>query len=604
MKLIRKSVHDKLEHLNLRFRIVLSFILIIMCATILIAATMIYFNRSIIEKLLEDSSNQSMEESDSEITGVFSSINQIYYTLNSQPFYKILEKDPALSDFQQMKIVLRYENELKESLIANNLQRTVTGIFLYGGGDNYTYIGNGTLEDVSVEEQDWYMKFKQTGDNRFLYGPKEKEILLKYANADQIFLYMRYWNIPESEGIRKAESPFIMFVLNRDVFEQIFAQFTGKEQGVFVKNENGDIFYFGEFQPEQVTEISEIIQSEGFSNNETYTGTNWFVVPKHNLATSWDMYTVQPIGTVFSKLYAMIETTIVITLLTLGVAILLWLLMSRKIVMPITTLNRLIATMEEENDAFITVTGKDELGQIGDRFNSMKRKIQEMNARMYLLSVQEKDAQLSALQSQINPHFLYNTLDNIYCIAQIEEISSIEDLSQNLSEMMRYSVDMKQRLVPVSKEIEHVKNYIRIINVRFDESIHLEVNVEEGLEDCLMLKLILQPLVENAWNHGILLKKNHRGNIWLHIFEEEDALYAEVKDDGAGITDKRCAEINKMFTPGDKDVVSQKGFGVALKNVNSRIQLYCGGKYGLHIAPGPQEGCVVTVKLRKETAVS
>ena len=116
---------------------------------------------------------------------------------------------------------------------------------------------------------------------------------------------------------------------------------------------------------------------------------------------------------------------------------------SSRIMMPITLLNKLISTIEEENDTFIQVKSNDELGQIGNRFNQMKRKLQEMSANMYLSRVQEKEAQLSALQSQINPHFLYNTLDNIYCIAQIEEVDSIVLLTENLSNMMRYSCDMK-----------------------------------------------------------------------------------------------------------------------------------------------------------------
>ena len=126
-----------------------------------------------------------------------------------------------------------------------------------------------------------------------------------------------------------------------------------------------------------------------------------------------------------------------------------------------------------------------------------------MSANMYLSRVQEKEAQLSALQSQINPHFLYNTLDNIYCIAQIEEVDSIVLLTENLSNMMRYSCDMKNHRVPLAKEIEHVKAYVSIINMRFDDSITLECCVEAPLLQVSILKLTLQPLVENAIYHGL-----------------------------------------------------------------------------------------------------
>ena len=265
--------------------------------------------------------------------------------------------------------------------------------------------------------------------------------------------------------------------------------------------------------------------------------------------------------------------------------------------MPITLLNKLISTIEEENDTFIQVKSNDELGQIGNRFNQMKRKLQEMSANMYLSRVQEKEAQLSALQSQINPHFLYNTLDNIYCIAQIEEVDSIVLLTENLSHMMRYSCDMKNHRVPLAKEIEHVKAYVSIINMRFDDSISLECRVDGPLLQISVLKLTLQPLVENAWSHGILPKNGHRGSIRICAEAEGETLTVTVTDDGTGITPERSRELNAQLAEINYEATdSENGTGVALKNVNNRIKLSDGPEYGVTLYPAQGGGCRVVMK--------
>ena len=154
---------------------------------------------------------------------------------------------------------------------------------------------------------------------------------------------------------------------------------------------------------------------------------------------------------------------------------------SRRALFPIQVLNKMIHTMEEDDDTYLDVVGDDEAGQIGERFNQMKKKIQELNAKKYLSELNEKEARLSMLQAQINPHFLHNTLDNIYCIAQIEEIEPIVKLTRDLSEMMRYSVNCKETFSTLKKELDHVRAYVDIINVRYDDSIDYKVVNENSI---------------------------------------------------------------------------------------------------------------------------
>ena len=246
------------------------------------------------------------------------------------------------------------------------------------------------------------------------------------------------------------------------------------------------------------------LQSQGWVFTD-----QWFICKVYNERFGWQIYSVESTEDMFVSMNQMIRTISMIIIIIGMVSAVLMATFSRKIVLPITLLNRFINTIEEKNDTFIEINENTDVGQIGKRFNQMKQKLQEMSANMYLSQVSEKDAQLSALQTQINPHFLYNTLDNIFCIAQLEQSDTIATLVESLSNMMRYSIDMQEREVPVSDELAHVMSYINIINVRYDDSIQLIFDVPEELMQAKILKLTLQPLVENAWIHGIIRKESH-----------------------------------------------------------------------------------------------
>ena len=277
---------------------------------------------------------------------------------------------------------------------------------------------------------------------------------------------------------------------------------------------------------------------------------------------------------------------------------------SRRILFPIELLKKMVNEIGEDDKTYLEEASKDEVGEVRALLNSMKKKIQDLNARQYILEVREREAEIRMLQSQINPHFLHNTLDNIYCIAQIEEIEPIEILTKNLSEMMRYSVNNKTMYASLLEEINHVKAYIEIINIRYEDSIHLTFDIPEELQQACVVKLLLQPLAENACIHGILPKPEQKGNLHIKALQQDDNLIIRVEDDGVGITEERCAYLNKVMQEKVHSIRTpqNKGFGIALVNVNDRIRLLDGTEYGIQMEKRPEGGtCViVTQKYRKE----
>jgi len=204
-----------------------------------------------------------------------------------------------------------------------------------------------------------------------------------------------------------------------------------------------------------------------------------------------------------------------------------------------------------------------------------------LELREHLLSSQlkEREAELLLLQSQINPHFLYNTLDSLYCMAVIHDADDMADMVDALSKTFRLSLNNGNKLILVKDELEHVKSYMKVQNYRFGEKYSLCIHMGEQVENCYVLKFILQPFVENAMYHG-LEPKMGKGTILVTGKKQEQDLIFTVEDDGVGISDLSLLE---------------HGYGV--RNVRERIQLYYGDGYGLQFESSPGQGTKVTIKI-------
>lgn len=599
-----KSIKKIMEKTGMRTRLILSFGIVLLTAMLGATFSINYYNRRFIRGLLEQNNAQKLKEINYEMDSLYDRINQIFLSLNNEPLYDIFKNQTGLSDFEKVRQQLLYEQEIKETLNANNLQKAVLGVILYLSEEQKLFVGNGVMQkDFPIKDTGWYQEFQKKGAGKLLYGPLAEDYRPDISTKKDAIYFMRAWYVPAYSGLYTDENPFILFSISMDSIEEIFLQYSENNRGFLITDEEGSLLSSSGLSGSQEENLLEIIQNneESFQGTGTYLNREWFIARKSNYKYNWQIYSVESTENMFRDMNHVIRGINLLILLTGIAALILTVLFSRRIMMPVMLLNKLISTIEEENDTFIEVKGQDELAQIGSRFNQMKRKLQEMSATMYLSKVQEKEAQLSALQSQINPHFLYNTLDNIYCIAQIEEIDSITELTENLSAMMRYSMDMKNHTVPLEKELGHVQSYINILNIRFDNSITLKLRIQDGLAHALLLKLTLQPLVENAWNHGILLKPGHRGTIQIEVEQEGEDLMITVLDDGAGISWERSRELNQALAEIDYSAQQSKtGFGVALKNVNNRIKLSDGAQYGISLSPRKNGGCQVCMRMKRK----
>ena len=259
-------------------------------------------------------------------------------------------------------------------------------------------------------------------------------------------------------------------------------------------------------------------------------------------------------------------------------------------------LYRLNDTMHavELGDVYARVTpqGRDEIGQLMHSFSNMMTRIDTLMDEKLEQGQQIKALELKALQAQINPHFLYNSLDLINCTAIANNVPQISRMVNALAKFYRLSLSRGREVIPLADELKHARLYVEIQNMRFENRVHTEWNVEPGVEQCPIIKIVLQPIIENAIIHGIFEKPDKTGNLRIAAFRQADDLIITVEDDGVGMDDEtRLAN----FAASASSANTKGGYGV--RNINERLHLAYGAEYGLSCESVPGEGTRVTIRI-------
>jgi two-component system, sensor histidine kinase YesM len=274
------------------------------------------------------------------------------------------------------------------------------------------------------------------------------------------------------------------------------------------------------------------------------------------------------------------------------------LLVADSITKPIKRLQNEMAEIESLNyqtSLQPEIQGSAEVVELNHSFNQMMGRITELTSAIVSEKEEQRKSELKALQNQINPHFLYNTLDSIIAMIDKGENARAEDMIVALSKFFRISISKGRNIIPLPNEIEHARNYLLIQKMRFGDSFSFTINVAPGLEKYYVVKLILQPLVENSIGHG--LKEDEEGHIAIRAYEDGDFIKFEIQDNGFGMTPTKVDELVKSF---NDDTVYQ---GVGLKNVYQRIRIYYGDKADVLIHSEEDVGTTITIVIPKEGAL-
>lgn len=252
---------------------------------------------------------------------------------------------------------------------------------------------------------------------------------------------------------------------------------------------------------------------------------------------------------------------------------------------------QMLTVQAGNTDIVVENEAADEVGMLYDSFNYMISRIRELMQEQYETGKEIKSAELRALQAQINPHFLYNTLDLINWRALRSGAKDVAQIAQKLAGFYRLSLKQGADIVTLEDEIRHVTSYVEIQNYRFENRIKLNIQVPERFLECQVPKIILQPLVENAILHGILRKPGHvDGMITIEACESGGDIVVKVEDDGIGMTQQEIDNIGKK---------EKNGHGYGVKNIDMRLRLLFGENYGLSFFSIPQKGTVVTIHMTR-----
>lgn len=271
-------------------------------------------------------------------------------------------------------------------------------------------------------------------------------------------------------------------------------------------------------------------------------------------------------------------------------------LISRYMTRPLGNLMGTIQRIKKgETELRAGTENKDEIGELGKNFNEMLDQMEELREKESRANLLLSQAEYKALQAQINPHFLYNTLETMSSIAEIRGCPEVSMLSQSLSNIFRYSLNMKDQMSTVAQEINHLKNYCYVMSVRMQDNIEYIYDIDENLLKEKIPRISIQPLVENALNHGLRNKRGEK-KVQIQIKRKEENVVISVRDNGMGMD---AAKINENLQKNEM-IQTEKGNSVGLYNINARIKILYGDQYGIHVESVQGEGSSVFIVLPAE----
>ncbi len=454
---------------------------------------------------------------------------------------------------------------------------------------HYSVYNTFFLDPELFEENVGYERLDKSGKNLTLVPPHTTAYF--YGEPATVFTAARnYFDLRGAVG----NTPYVGTIfLDIDLkrLESIFrrVEFTGNEI-FYVINQNSDCFFSN--QKELIGEnIADILQGVEVQRDRfvVRTGENSYGL---SVIVSLDARTA--FGGI-RRMQQMMYFFVAASVLALFAGSFYF---SRRLVRPIHEMMDQMSMIETGNfEIELPVRSGDEIGVLARRFNQMSSALKSYINQSYVAQIKQNEAELTALKSQIYPHFLYNTLEIIRMTALEEQgKNQVPEMIEALSEQIHYLIGPMQDMVPLEKEIDIVSKYIYLLNCRISGKVQLTVKMQKGME-IQVPKLILQPIVENAYVHGLKPKKG-RGCIMIETAVKEEKFEITVMDNGIGMDEEEIAKILRLFEsdePGIKNEYNWQSIG--LKNVHDRIRFLYGEEYGIRITSTPAVGTMVRILL-------
>lgn len=581
-----KKLQRRVGNRSFRFMISMSFTFVALTGMILITAVLL--NRY--ERTLE---RQVLSDSQKLIGQVEINLNTYLRSMmrsSDAVYYNVIKKVDFDKDDISRELSLLYEA---------NKDNLVSIACFTRDGELLGAAPVGSLKkNVNITAQSWFEDASDKMENLHFSDLHVQNI---FENKSGRY----YWVVSLSRGVEltndgKMSGGILLVDMNFSGIQQLFTEVNNDGKGyVYLIGRDGEIIY----HPRQNLIFSNIIQENNQTastydegvHNEEFQGEQRVVVVKTVGYTGWKIVSVVSKESLFSDL----NQTRMMALLNLVLAIFLMIFVNQyvavRITDPLKKLEKSIHGIEMKQQPVVYIGGPPEIQHLGLTIRFMVEELQELTDKMVKEQEEKRKNELDALQSQINPHFLYNTLDSIMWMIESERYEDAVSMVQALGRLLRISLSRGKNVISVGDELQHARSYLAIQRYRYKNKFTSYFEVEPDIEQYKTIKLVIQPLIENAIYYGMEYMDGE-GEIHIRAYTREQDLYLEVEDNGPGMPEE---QVEHLLTGGEK--ARQKGSGIGLKNVNQRIQLYFGTQYGLEIESEPDEGTVVRIHIPKTT---
>lgn len=534
--------------------------------------------------------NSYLEEVDS----IAKNVNYNYYL---QDYLETVIKEDDYVDSGIGKNMRSYEmssQAFSDTLLS---RADISSIMIFGKKKMLLNRSMYTYQKVALDysKLDWYAKAVAKPQDAIITGPNRHSF---FDTDDEVISLSREVQSYENGTFRGV----ILINLNMNKITEICNSFQEKQENfICIINDKGELVYeqqngrerFAFDEKENRQELNTALgKTKESCFRLNYRGEKYLVTRTDMKTTGWTLVSMVPYKSVMAETMAISGVMILAVAITLIVTLLLLNRILTGVVKPLKKLEKYMVQVNPDNmDQRMEILTDDEIGHLSMKFNQMMDRIRNLKEQVIEEQEDKRKYELQALQAQINPHFLYNTLDSIIWMAETND-SNIVAMTEALAKLFRISLNKGNEEISLERELEHVKNYLIIQSMRYADKFTYEISAEPGVERCRTIKLILQPIVENCIYHGIK-KKRGTGKITIRAYRREQNLIIEVSDDGCGMPEEICRKI--LSDEIESEDISGSGIGV--KNVNERIQLRFGKKYGLSYSSEEGVGTTVTYVL-------
>ena len=507
-----------------------------------------------------------------------------------QLLYQQIGEDEATKEGHRKRLLEQFNTILKSREDIRNIGIVQKdGVMLINSG--YQAIN----PDLDLSTQEWYTN---AVDNYNQY-------CLTSSHVQHVIKGQRPWVITLSREIHNfygtGNSDGVVFIdLNYNAIINLCDQNSIGDRGyVFILDQDGNIVYhpsqqqlYNELQTENIDTVmnadSDIVVTGEGDDEKIYT-------LSHSETTGWTIVGCVNMAELLKDSREANNIYVMTAIVLVAVAMILSSFIARSITLPIQKLRDSMKKVQEGDfkAADVVIPSQNEIGSLTTSFNAMTHRIEELMEENVKEQEQKRKIELKALQSQINPHFLYNTLDSIIWMAEGKKYEDVVLMTASLARLLRQSISNEDETVLIGQEIQYVKSYLTIQKMRYKDKLEFEINVDPSINSVHIVKLVLQPIVENAIYHGLKYKES-KGLLTVTGYQKNQNAVIEITDDGVGMDEET---LNHIF---EKHKVNYRSNGVGVYNVQKRLCMYYGKEYGLHYESEPGHGTTVTVTIPME----